>query len=1058
MGTSDQQERGTGDEEQEAGQSGEHRPASPPEASTEAGSVQVDTMSLSQAGRLEAGFESQPELESGTSPLEEDGGDERTFGVVGIGASAGGLESLMQLLQSLSPSTGMAFVIVQHLDPHHESEMAAILSKSTAMPVVPVEHNALLEPDHVYVMPPNATVLLVAGRLMLEPRPVRGQSMPIDLFLRSLAMERRGRAIGIILSGTGSDGALGVTAIKAEGGIGIAESDVTAKQNAMPRSAIGTGSIDFVLPAGDIGQKLGALAPRMQLAYSRAELEAGLGGTRDLRRILALLRTAKGVDFSLYRYTTIRRRIIRRMLVHNLHAVNEYVKLLREQPGELQALYDDVLIRVTSFFRDPMVHEALKEHVFAALLRDRGQDQPIRVWVPGCASGEEPYSIAMGLVEVMAQHKASLPVQIFATDVSEAALERARAGVYIENIALDVTPDRLRRFFSRSGKSYQISKSIRDMCVFARQDMTSDPPFSRLDLISCRNVLIYIEPPLQKRVLGIFHYALKPGGYLVLGHSESTSNSSELFKVVDRRNKIFARSASPHRPHLDVPAKVNAIAAPAVTRPHVVRPMLEEPGLQAAQREADRIVMARYAPAGVIIDPELHILQFRGQTGTYLEPAPGEPSFNLLKMARSPLTMELRTAVHKAQKSGEPVRTGPHDIRANGASHNVMVEVLPLRASPRDERSGAGCQHYLILFEDHRPEPMQPGDGDGAQGAQGAQKSAAALPVTPAERQEVTKLKHELAATREHMQSIIEELESVNEELQSANEEILSSNEELQSINEELETAKEELQSTNEELTTVNEELRTRNLELSQLNNDLNNSLSSVNLPIVMLSTDLRIRRFTPAAEKLLNLIPSDVGRPIGDIRPKIQADDLEERMAEVIDTMRIFETEVRDRDGCWYSMRIRPYRTADNKIDGAVLTLVDIDASKRVLEELKGVHQYANALLAVAHEPMVVLDGALRIRNANGAFFEFFRTTPETTEGRFLYDLGNGQWNIHSLRVLLEEILPQKSVLRDYRVDHDFPDIGPKSMSLNASLIPRSSGSPAECILLAFRDLTGRA
>ncbi|HSN99819.1 MAG TPA: PAS domain-containing protein, partial [Candidatus Nanopelagicales bacterium] len=568
--------------------------------------------------------------------------------------------------------------------------------------------------------------------------------------------------------------------------------------------------------------------------------------------------------------------------------------------------------------------------------------------------------------------------------------------------------------------------------------------FLRLDLVSCRNVLIYVEPSLQRRVLSVFHYALKPTGFLLLGHSETTSRAPELFRVVDRRHKIFARTQAIPRMAVDFGSAMQSVSAGHLARPLAARAPAES-ALQSVQREADRVVMARYAPAGVIINEDRHVVQFRGQTGHFLEPAPGEPTFNVMKMARPPLAMAIRAAVHKAQQTGEQVRSGIVPVQSNGASLNVEVVMLPLRSSPREDRLGG--HHYLVLFEEPRSAPPAPG------AAKKGKKGAAEPPLSAGERREFGRLKQELAITREHMQSIIEEREAVNEELQSANEEILSSNEELQSINEELETAKEELQSTNEELTTLNEELRTRNTELTQLNNDLNNSLSSVNLPIVMLSTDLRIRRFTPMAERVLNLIPTDVGRPIGDIRPKIEVGDLEARISDVIDTMRIFEADVRDRDGRWYSMRIRPYRTADNKIEGAVLTLVDIDESRRAVERVEGLREYTEALFALVPTPLCVLDGELRVQGVNEAFLRLFRTTPEATRGRLLEELGDEPWNLQGLRVLIEEPPPGEAAPRDYLVEHDFPGVGRRKIRVNVTRVPRD-GRAVEFILLSFEEM----
>ena len=981
----------------------------------------------------------------GAAELDREPGAARSsVGIVGIGASAGGLSSFTQLLEHLPADTGLAFVIVQHLERSHESHLVDLLSKFTSMSIVQAAQGVSVESDHIYVIPPNTTMLLSNGRLTLEPRPPYGQTMPIDLFFRSLALERRARAIGVILSGTGTDGTLGLEAIKAEGGITFAESQESAQYGAMPSSAEGAGIIDLVLPPTEIAREIVRMAGRMVSEDASTKLAAAPEQEGDLRNIFTLLRTAKGVDFTHYRQTTIKRRIIRRMLLHKIHTISDYLALLKEHPTEIDALYQDVLIRVTSFFRDPDVFEALKEKVFPALIdRRRQQDTPVRVWVPGCATGEEAYSIAICLAEYMLEQRMMCPVQLFGTDVSDTALEKARAGVYPENIAIDVSPERLRRFFARTGKTYQISQSIRESCVFALQNVTSDPPFSKLDLISCRNVLIYLSPVLQKKVLPTFHYALRPSGVLMLGSSETAGSAGDFFEVLDKKNKLYLKAPNAPRVGLELPLPRTPRFGAESRQPD----RSGESESFSLHREADSLALTRYAPAGVIVNQDMQIVEFRGQTGPYLESPPGEPTYHLLKMAREGLAIELRTSIHKAQKTAKAVRTGVLEFRSHGAKREAILDVVPLRTGMREGKTGGRAHYFLISFEQPPPAAEAPGPaGKKQRGAKGA-------PGTP-EGQQVIKLKQELAATREYLQSIIEEMEATNEELQSANEEILSSNEELQSINEELETAKEELQSINEELNTVNEELRSRNVELSQVNNDLNNSLSSVNLPIIMLSADLRIRRFTPVAEKVLHLIPTDIGRPIGDIRQRIDIPNLEELLTEVVQGVRNVTKDVQDQDGRWYSMRIRPYRTTDNKIEGAVLTLVDIDASMRTLDALRSSHMYAEALLETVHEPLLVLDEALRVQRVNTTFCETFQVKRESLEGAFVYELSNGPWDIHSLRILLEEILPKNAVLRDYRVEREFPEIGHRVFLLNARQILRMEG-PADRILLAFRDVT---
>ncbi len=748
--------------------------------------------------------------------------------------------------------------------------------------------------------------------------------------------------------------------------------------------------------------------------------------------ILSLLRTTTGVDFSNYKINTIMRRILRRMALHKIERVDQYVQYLEDNPGSVQHLYQDLLIKVTSFFRDPETFEALKTEIFPKILEQQQNGTGIRVWVPGCATGEEAYSLAIALFEFLGERVNQFRPQIFATDISETALETARQGIYVENIALDVSAVRLERFYTKVDQGYQISKFVRDVCIFARQDLTRDPPFSRLDLISCRNMLIYLGQPLQKKVFPVFHYALKPHGYLVLGTSENISNFSELFRLIDRKHKIFVR-----KPSL-APAGVY-FTADYPTEPQGI--MRSQAGRDAPeghdlQKEADLLLLSKYTPAGVIVNEQLDVLQFRGQTSPYLEPSPGKPSVNLSKMAREGLYLEVRAMVHKAKKTGSPCRKHDISIKFNDEHKKIAVEVLPLKTYVAND----AC--YLVLFKD---EPSS--DKRGLQkGGQGRRH----------ENHQLEQAKQELLASREYLQSIIEEQEATNEELKSANEEILSSNEELQSTNEELETAKEELQSTNEELTTVNEELQNRNQELSQVNNDLVNLLAGVNIPVVMLGNDLRIRRFTPLAQSVLKLLPADVGRPLTDINHNLNVENLEDLVLKVISSGIIREQEVQDKAGHWYSMRIRPYKTSDNRIEGAVMVLVDIDAFKGSLEELKESRDYAESIIETIWEPLVVLDDQLRVKTANRSFYNTFRVAPEETKGSSIFDLGRGQWDIPKLRTMLESLIPQNGRFQDFEVENEFPRIGRRTMLLNARVIFWEK-TRTQMVLLAMQDITER-
>ena len=962
----------------------------------------------------------------------------QSFPVVGIGASAGGLEAFKQLLDHLPADTGMAFVLVQHLDPKHASILTELLSKTTYMPVTEVKDGMAVEPNCVYVIPPNTDMAIFHYVLNLLPRTQpHGKHMPIDYFLHSLVKDLRSQAIGVILSGTASDGTLGLKAIKAEGGITFAQDEKSAKFEGMPHNAIATGCVDFILPPEGIAKELVRISQHPYVADPTAAKKDNLlpEGENNLNKIFILLRSATGVDFTYYKFASIKRRIVRRMVLNKIETLQNYIRFLQENPPEVDALYQDILIKVTGFFRDPVAFQVLMHKVFPEIIKNRVTGAPIRVWVPGCASGEEPYSIVISLLEFLGDMGTQVPVQVFATDLSEGAIGKARVGIYPETISLDVSPERLQRFFVKIDGGYQINKTIRDMCVFAKQDVTRDPPFSRLDLISCRNMLIYLGPVLQKKVIPIFHYALKATGFLMLGTSETIGRSSDLFALLDRVHKIYSRKSIATRLHFDFVVRDYA------TEKVVARRRGSDAGEDAwvgleLQKEADRILLNRYAPAGVVINDDLDIVQFRGHTGFYLESAPGAASLNLLKMAREGLLLELRTAIHKAKKQDSPVKKTDLRVKYNDQFRTLNVEVIPIEGPPSRER------FYLVLFEDVTS-AAKTGSRTADSHAEPQRKAKGSI-----KDHQIAQLMQELAATKEYMQSIIEEQEAQNEELRSANEEIESSNEELQSTNEELETAREELQSTNEELTTVNEELQNRDLEMTQVNNDLNNLLESANIPIVVLGQDMRIRRFTLKAEKMLNLIPTDIGRPISDININIAC--LEPLILEVVGSLSARELEVQDREGRWYSMRIRPYKTAENKIEGAILSLLDIDELKRKSEQLKESRNFSEAIVETVQEPLIVLDPDLRVKKANPSFYRTFQVMPAETEGRFIYDLGDGQWNIPALRLLLEEILTQNTHFFGFKVEHEFPGIGPKTMVLNARRLCRGDNS-TQMILLAF-------
>jgi two-component system CheB/CheR fusion protein len=819
--------------------------------------------------------------------------------VVGVGASAGGFEAFSSLLEHLPPEPGFAIVFVVHLDPKRESLMGSLLSKKTSLPVHTVNEPTDIRVNHVYLIPPGQELYLEANTLKLKKR--TDGHKPIDTFLLSLASSRGSRAVGVLLSGNDHDGLLGLQAIKGEGGITFAQDD-TAQFRGMPHNAIATGFVDFVMNPAAIAAQLVDVArhPMVRNEVQLEEISLTQATDEDMQTIFQTLRRATGVDFSLYKPSTVRRRIVRRMVLHKIETFKTYARYMQDNLNEVNALYEDLLINVTSFFRDAESFEALNRIVFPELLKHREPQEPVRIWVPGCSSGEQVYSIAISLLDSM-DDRQQCPIQIFGTDISENAIARARAGRYPAAIASDVSPDRLRRYFTRGQDGYTINRHIRDMCVFARQNLVQDPPFSRLDLICCSNVLIYLGPTLQRRVTPIFHYALKDHGFLVLGGSETIGAFSELFSLVDKRHKIYTKKPSLSRVPIDMPAVPATAPLPPAWQPAFTAGTDFD-----LRREVDRLVMNRYAPPGVVVNDDFDVMQFRGRTGAFFEPAPGPATMNVLKMAREGLMADLRDALQRCKQTGLSVRKEKVRVRTNDHYTLISLEVAALRGPLPSDR------YYLVTLEP-MPEPAVPDDPAETEKQKRSRSG-----------KELARIRQELAETREDLQAIIEEKEAANEELKAANEEIQSANEELQSTNEELQMAKEELLSTNEELTTINEELHNRNVELSDVNNDLLNLLSSIHLPIIMLSRTLRIRRFTPTAEKLFNIIPSDVGRPLSDIKSKIQVPDLDKLVRGVIDSLGTHERVVQDEEGRRYSMRIRPYQTAENRIDGAVITLVE--------------------------------------------------------------------------------------------------------------------------------------
>jgi two-component system, chemotaxis family, CheB/CheR fusion protein len=893
--------------------------------------------------------------------------------IVGVGASAGGLNAFKQLLQHLSIDTGMAFVLIQHLAPEHKSLLTELLAQTTQMPVCEVTDGIEVAPNRVYIIPPNTTMKLVGRGLQLSPRKrTRSGYLPIDLFFESIAAECGRRGIGVVLSGADGDGAVGLSAIAAAGGTTFAQDLPSSQFSEMPEHAAQTGRVDFILPPQEIAAKLNEIGQHFQLEpavamtigprlpaqqhaiAARQPLNITSADVDPLSHLFELLRKHTGVNFAKYKHATLQRRIQRRMSRHGIAKLEDYLTYIQDDAAEIAALYQDFLIDVTSFFRDPEVFQSLKERVFPQLAQQHSQLSPIRIWVPGCATGEEVYSIAICLLEVLDPIVPQPPIQIFATDLNSNAIETARAGIYKRSAMAHVSPERLRRFFVPTGSDYQISKSVRELCVFARHNLCSDPPFSRLDLISCRNVLIYFGTTLQKKTIQNLHYGLNPSGFLLLGTAETTNTVTELFTPIAKQHKIYAKRLALALPDLDFPQLGNLTHSSHQDRQTIAPPTTE----LHLKQIADEIVLQQYAPAGLIVNANLDILEFRGNTSPYLQPAPGKSSLKLMKMVEVGLRTELRTAIHQAKKLSQSiervVEVNLHNSTESADGSNaVRLAVIPLRV-PSSEDS-----YLLILFETITPQlaPQQ-------------------QPLAPSQRKvkqtlvelENLRLKQELAALQEQLQMVIDEQEAANQDVRAASEEMLSSNEELQSTNEELETAKEEVQATNEELTTVNEELRSRNQEANQFNNDLLNILSSVQLPILIVGTDLRIGRFTPMAERLFNLIASDVGRSFSNIRHNLNIPDLDLEILRTIDTLTVYQQEIQDRSGRWYHLTIRPYKTQENQIVGATIVLVDNEAQthrglevidrsataqNQLLEDLVDLSRITNHKLHLTIEPI---------------------------------------------------------------------------------------------------------
>jgi len=929
----------------------------------------------------------------------------------------------------MPPDSGMAFVLVPHLDPGHVSMLPDLLRKYTNMPVVQAQDGMKIQRDCVHVIPPNTEMVIMHETLLLKtPREPRGLRRPIDIFFRSLAEDQKDKSICVILSGNGTDGTLGLRAIKAELGMAMAQDPSSAEYESMPRSAIETGLVDYILTADKMGAQLVAYC-KHRIPRRAIETVAGVDRlSESLQKIFQLLRSTTGHDFSFYKRNTICRRIERRMSVQQVEKLPDYVRYLERNPQEVTILFKEILIGVTNFFRDSQAFEALGDCLLSDVLAEKPKDYSLRVWVPGCSTGEEAYSIAIILRECMDKLKRNFKVQIFGTDIDPDGIDTARAGLYPASIVSDVTPDRLKRFFVAEGDSFRVKKEIREMAVFAVQDVLKDPPFTKLDLLSCRNLLIYLDVELQKKLLPLFHYTLRPAGILFLGTSESINGFNDLFSPVGKKWKLFRRRAisaaadtmvqfpaAPLRPQGAISSGANE------SKPTRERAILEV---------AQKFLVENYAPPGVFVDANGQVVYAHGRTGKYLELAPGHANFNVIDMAREGIRHELAAAMRKAKLQKREVSLGGLQVKTNGGFQAINLTVKPVRGT-----DGVG-ELLMIVFQDMAPNKIRLGKIKGD--------------VAPKAVERISRLQQELRYSQEHLQTTIEELETSNEELKSSNEELQSTNEELQSTNEEMETSKEELESLNEELVTVNAELEGKIEELAQSNDDMKNLLDSTRIATIFLDGQLRIKRFTSEAPKIINVIPSDVGRPVSHIVSNLEDDTLSQDAQQVIDSLVAKEQTVRTKDGRYYLSRNIPYRTLDNVIDGVVITFTDITEETMS----RNARNLAEGIVESVRDPLVVLNEKFQVIAANSSFYAVFRATSDETVGQSFFALGNRQWNAPKLRELLEQILPQNKQINEFIVEHDFPAIGRKKMSINGLRI-RREGVATETILLIIKDVT---
>ncbi|MDD4650966.1 MAG: chemotaxis protein CheB [Methanothrix sp.] len=964
---------------------------------------------------------------------EEPEPDRSPFAYVGIGASAGGLEALEEFFKHMPAKSGMTFAVVQHQDPDQPSLLPEILQRYTQMPVLAVEENGMpARPDTVYIKPPGTDLSILKGTfILLKPTTTFGAKISIDTFLRHLAEDQDGKAVGIILSGMGSDGTLGVRAMKERTGMVMAQEPESAKFSSMPQSAIATGLVDYIASPKELSRLLCEYVEvKMHLREQHVSLSPIF--ENSLSKIFVLIRSRTGQDFALYKRSTIIRRIERRMGLHQLTLINDYIRYLQENPSEIEILSKELLIGVTRFFRDPDAWDALAEKALPELISSLPPGSLLRIWVVGCSTGEEAYSMAIVLQENLENlgRTGDIQFQIFATDTEKEAIDIARRGRFPMNIEADVSKARLERFFIEENATYRIHPHLRESIVFAPQNIIRDPPYTHLDIISCRNLFIYLSPELQRKIIALFHYALNPGGILFLGCAESIGNY-DLFSTLDGNWRIFQKK--------DVPSLAASYDLPSVFSTRSDAQGTRDAFSSAAKGQSltaiiQNQLLEMYAPPAVIITEDGDIVYFHGRTGKYLEPLSGKANLNIFVMAREGLRYALISLLRTAVAEKRRVTAEDVALPAENGTLHVRLMVQPIL-----KHSGR-ADIYLVIFEDV-PLPKSPE----------IQLANPGADISFPDRR-LEELERDLAKARAELRQAAEQRQSTHEEMTSMNEELQSTNEELQSTNEELTTSKEELQSLNEELLTVNAELQSKIEAFSQSHDDMRNLLHTTKIPMLFLDSSLRVRRFTDAMKPIISLISNDVGRSITDLKVNLLGESLVDDVREVLDTLQYKEKQVETIDGKWFQMRVMPYRTSENRIDGVAVTFNDISTIKELEMSLQDAKIYAQNIVETISEPLVVLNSGMQVVSANRTFYETFQVTPQETEGKIIYSLGNKQWDIAGLHQLLEDILPRNAVFGSYDVEHDFPKIGRRIMRLNAR---RIISSKEDLILLAMEDIT---